>query len=63
MAQRLLENDARLPGGPADLINLVAVTPPKDPTEIWSDGDVIVSAIASRHVPGHMSYRIWPPYV
>ena len=61
MAQRLLENDARLPGGPADLINLVTVAPPKVPTEIWSDGDVTVSAIASRHVPGHMSYRVDTP--
>lgn len=61
MAQRLAESNTRLAGGPAELINLVTITPPNDPSEIWSDGDVSVSAIASRHVPGHMSYRVDTP--
>ncbi|MDB2369153.1 MBL fold metallo-hydrolase [Octadecabacter sp.] len=61
MAQRLLENDMRLEGGPSDLINLVTRTPSPEPSEIWRDGDVVVSAIASRHVPGHLSYRVDTP--
>lgn len=61
VAQRLAENGDRLPGGPADLINLSTVTPTAAPAKVWSDGDVSVTAIASRHVPGHMSYRVDTP--
>ncbi len=61
MAQRLAENPKRLPGGPADLINVVAFPPAKQPTQVWSSGDVKVSAINSRHIPGHASYRVDTP--
>ena len=61
MAQRLAENKKRLPGGPADLLNVIAIKPPADPQEVWRKGDVVVSAIRSRHVAGHMSYRVDTP--
>jgi len=61
MAQRLAENKKRLPGGPADLINLNAFSPSAEPTQVWSKGDVTVSAIGSRHIPGHASYRVDTP--
>lgn len=61
MAQRLAENKKRLPGGPADLINLNLFNPEKSATEVWRKDDVTVSAIASRHIPGHVSYRVDTP--
>lgn len=61
MAQRLAENNKRLAGGPADLINLNAFKPSGDPTEVWSSGDVKVTAVGSRHIPGHASYRVDTP--
>ena len=61
MAQRLAENKKRLPGGPADLINVMSFTPANEPAKVWSMGDVTVSAIKSRHVPGHASYRVDTP--
>ncbi|MGI9355041.1 MAG: MBL fold metallo-hydrolase [Rhizobiaceae bacterium] len=61
MAQRLAENPKRLPGGPADLINVMAFAPSGEPVETWSSGDVKVSAIGSRHIPGHASYRVDTP--
>lgn len=61
MAQRLAENKKRLPGGPADLINTMAFAPAGDPMVVWSKGDVTVSAINSRHIPGHASYRVDTP--
>ncbi len=61
MAQRLAENKKRLPGGPADLINLSLFSPEKTATEVWKKDDVTVSAIASRHIPGHVSYRVDTP--
>ena len=61
MAQRIAENKKRKAGGPADLINVVAFPMAKEPTEVWSSGDVKVSAINSRHIPGHASYRVDTP--
>lgn len=61
MAQRLLENKMRLPGGPADLLNVTPFTANQEPTEVWSSGDVTVLAIGSRHIPGHASYRVDTP--
>ncbi len=61
MAQRLAENPKRAPGGPADLINVMAFPPASEPTVVWSSGDVKVSAINSRHIPGHASYRVDTP--
>lgn len=61
MAQRLAENKKRAPGGPADLINVKAFNPATEPTVVWSSGDVKVSAINSRHIPGHASYRVDTP--
>jgi ribonuclease Z len=47
-----------LPGGPADLINVVTFDPTDDPQVVWSSGDVKVTAIRSTHSPGHASYRV-----
>jgi len=61
MAQRLAENKKRLPGGPADLININVFSPSENPTQVWKKDDVVVSAIGSRHIPGHVSYRVDTP--
>ncbi|MEP2532774.1 MBL fold metallo-hydrolase [Shimia sp.] len=61
MAQRLAENPKRLPGGPADLLNIMTFSPGDDPGTVWEKGDVKVSAIKSRHVAGHASYRVDTP--
>ncbi|MEP5375938.1 MAG: MBL fold metallo-hydrolase, partial [Hyphomicrobiales bacterium] len=61
MAQRLAENPKRLPGGPADLLNVVTFPPANEPMTVWEKGDVKVSAISSRHVAGHASYRVDTP--
>lgn len=61
MAQRLAENKKRLPGGPADLINLNTFKPNEEPTEVWKSEDVTVTAVGSRHIPGHASYRVDTP--
>ena len=61
MAQRLVENKSRLAGGPADLINVMTFKGIKDPAEVWSNGDVTVSAVGSTHIPGHASYRVDTP--
>lgn len=61
MAQRLAENKKRLPGGPADLIDVSNFSAKGEPVEVWSSGDVKVTAINSRHVPGHASYRVDTP--
>ena len=61
MAQRLAENPKRLPGGPADLLDVATFAGNDTPFEVWSMGDVTVSAITSRHVPGHASYRVDTP--
>ena len=61
IAQRLAENKKRLPGGPADLTNVMTFTPGGDAATVWEKGDVKVSAIGSRHIPGHASYRVDTP--
>lgn len=61
MAQRLAENPKRLPGGPADLLNAQTFPLSDTPAEVWSMGDVTVSAIATRHVAGHASFRVDSP--
>lgn len=61
MAQRLAENKKRLPGGPAELINVMSFTPSSEPAEVWKSGEVTVTAVGSRHIPGHASYRVDTP--
>lgn len=61
IAQRIAENKKRLPGGPAELVNIQTFSPGDEPTAVWEKGDVKVSAIGSRHIPGHASYRIDTP--
>ena len=61
VAQRLAEDGRRLPGGPSELINLTTYDAAQDIIEVWRSGDVVVTAVASRHVPGHMSYRVDTP--
>lgn len=61
MAQRLAENPKRLPGGPADLLNVMLFDGTSEPQVVWQRDDVSVSAVASRHVPGHASYRVDTP--
>jgi len=61
IAQRLLENPKRLPGGPSDLLNLMTFEGTATGAEVWRSGDVVVQAIASRHIAGHASYRVDTP--
>ncbi len=61
MAQRLAENTKRLPGGPADLLNLMTFPTSQTPQQVWAQGDVTVSAISSRHIAGHASFRVDTP--
>lgn len=61
LAQRLAENGDRLAGGPADLFNLKTFEANGETVEVWRADDVVVTAISSRHVPGHMSYRVDTP--
>lgn len=61
MAQRLAENKKRLPGGPADLITVKDFALSQEPVEVWSSGDVKVTAIQSTHIAGHASYRVDTP--
>lgn len=61
IAQRLAENPKRLAGGPADLLEVSDFVATDVPVEVWSLGDVTVSAIFSRHVAGHASYRVDTP--
>lgn len=61
MAQRLAENPKRLVGGPADLINVQTFEGSGEPAVVWQKGDIRVSAIVSRHIAGHASYRVDTP--
>lgn len=61
IAQRLAENPKRLAGGPAELLNAVTFTGSEEPQVVWESGDVSVSAITSRHIPGHASFRVDTP--
>jgi ribonuclease Z len=61
IAQRHSEDKERLPGGPADLANMITFEPKDDPLVVWSSGDLKVSAIRSNHIAGHASYRVDSP--
>jgi len=64
IAQRTIENKKRDPAGPAAMarFNAVGLPLPGQPGVIvWQQGDVQVSAIASKHIPGHLSYRVDSP--
>ena len=61
MAQRLAENPKRLPGGPSDLLNVMTFPASQTPQKVWERDEVSVSAISSRHVAGHASYRVDTP--
>lgn len=61
MAQRLAENPKRLAGGPAELLNVMTFPASQEVQKVWEKGDVSVSAISSRHVAGHASYRVDTP--
>lgn len=61
MAQRLAENPKRLPGGPADLFNVMTFAGSGAAQIVWQQGEVTVTAVASRHIGGHASYRVDTP--
>lgn len=61
IAQRLAENPKRLAGGPAEVLEVASFGPAEGAQQVWSSGDVTVSAVFSRHVPGHASYRVDTP--
>jgi ribonuclease Z len=64
IAQRHIENRKRDPSGPSSIARLNAVglpLPDQPGTVVWQVGDVQVSAIASKHIPGHLSYRVDSP--
>ena len=61
IAQRISEDNRRLPGGPADVTNVITFLPTNEPQVVWTSGDVKVSAIRSTHIAGHASYRIDTP--
>jgi ribonuclease Z len=61
MAQRLAENKKRLPGGPAELLNVTTFPSSQESSIVWTSGDVTVSAIQSTHIPGHAAYRVDTP--
>jgi len=61
IAQRIAEDKTRLPGGPADLANVITFMPTNEPQPVWSSGEVKVSAIRSAHIAGHASFRVDTP--
>lgn len=61
IAARHLQRKNTPEGGPAELINIIAVNRPFEPTLVWSKGEVKVFAIASTHTPDHLSYRVDTP--
>jgi ribonuclease Z len=63
IAQRRVEGggSVRLPGGPAELANVITFEPKNEPQVVWSLGEVKVSAIRSTHIPGHASFRVDTP--
>lgn len=61
IAQRHLENKARVADGPAAMANVIAFKAGNEPQVVWSSGDVRVSAIRSTHIAGHASYRVDTP--
>lgn len=61
IAQRVTEDKTRPAAGPSALARVMAFEPRGEPQEVWSSGDVRVSAIQSTHIPGHASYRVDTP--
>ena len=63
IAQRSSESTRREPEGPANLVNFVPVglPLPATPEIVWASGEVSVSAIASTHIAGHLSFRVDTP--
>lgn len=61
MSQRLAENPSRLAGGPSDLLDVTTFGASTEPQTVWQEGDVTVSAISSRHIAGHASFRVDTP--
>jgi len=61
IAERRSEDNARLAGGPADLISMITFEPKEEPQVVWSSGDVRVNAIRSTHTAGNVSYRVDTP--
>ena len=61
IAQRRLEDNARLVGGPAEAANVQTFEPRDEAQVVWSRGEVKVSAIRSAHIAGHASYRVDTP--
>ena len=63
IGQRSSESTRRKPEGPATILNHIPVTSPlpTEPRVVWESGEVTVSAIASTHIPGHLSYRVDSP--
>lgn len=63
ITQRAAESAKRNQVGPQDLVNFMSVDLPlpTEPKVVWQSGEVTVSAIASRHIAGHLSYRVDSP--
>ena len=63
IAQRSSESTRREPEGPANLVNFIPVGMPLPaaPAVVWNSGEVSVSAIASTHIAGHLSFRVDTP--
>lgn len=61
VAQRHSEIASRTSGGPADLLHTITFEPQDEPQVVWTRGDVMVSAIRSTHIAGHVSYRVNTP--
>ena len=66
IAQRSAESKKRDSSGPASVANLISVEfDAQDnsgaPIEVWKSGDVSVKAVASKHIPGHLSFRVDTP--
>ncbi len=63
IAQRSSESKKRESAGPTSMVNFMPVTLPlpSTPRGVWQSGDVAVSAIASTHIAGHLSYRVDTP--
>lgn len=63
ITQRASESKRRNQEGPQALVNHVAVglPLPTEPKIVWQSGDITVKAIGSRHIPGHLSFRVDSP--
>ena len=64
VAQRSGESKKRNHAGPVSVVNYIPVGAGRLPTKpeiVWQSGDVAVKAVASKHIPGHLSYRVDTP--